>query len=193
VLGTIRAVEEDLMRGGLLLRYRPESGVDGIDDDEHPFLACSFWLVSAYAHADRLDDARKLMERLLEVCNDVGLLSEEWDPVHRRQLGNTPQALSHFALVVSALQLQHERPHRSQAVDVGRDAQLGRGRDHPRGPDRRPARRGLPGGGAARPAVPDLARQAVRGQEAHEQVWPRADKCPVGTTIDPSHGSLSRD
>ena len=72
MLGTIKAVEEDLMRDGLLLRYRTGSGVDGLTGDEHPFLACSFWLVEAYAHAGRLDDAHALMERLLELPNDVG-------------------------------------------------------------------------------------------------------------------------
>ena len=74
MLGTIKAVEEDLMRDGLLLRYRTRSGVDGLAGDEHPFLACSFWLVEAYALAGRLDDAHALMRRLLELPNDVGLL-----------------------------------------------------------------------------------------------------------------------
>ena len=89
MLGTIKAVEEDLMRDGLLLRYRTGSGVDGLTGDEHPFLACSFWLVEAYVHAGRLDDAHALMQRLLELPNDVGLLSEEYDvggAALRRQL-----------------------------------------------------------------------------------------------------------
>jgi GH15 family glucan-1,4-alpha-glucosidase len=105
MLGTIKAVEDDLMRGGLLLRYRTESGVDGLAGDEHPFLACSFWLVSAYATAGRLDDAHALMRRLLELPNDVGLLAEEYDPVEARFAGNFPQAFSHLALVGAAVAL----------------------------------------------------------------------------------------
>ena len=115
MLGTIAAIESDLMRDGLLLRYRTETGVDGVPGDEHPFLACSFWLVSAYAHAGRLDDAEKLMERLLTLCNDVGLLSEEYDAAAGRMAGNFPQAFSHLALVGAAMTLQEapapsERP-----------------------------------------------------------------------------------
>jgi GH15 family glucan-1,4-alpha-glucosidase len=105
MLGTIKAVEEDLTRDGLLLRYRTRSGVDGLSGDEHPFLACSFWLVEAYALAGRLDDADALMRRLLELPNDVGLLAEEYDPVARRFVGNFPQAFSHLTLVSAAIQL----------------------------------------------------------------------------------------
>ena len=79
MLGTIAAVEEDLMRDGLLMRYRTSTGVDGLEGGEHPFLACSFWLVSAYALAGRMDDATALMDRLVGLANDVGLLSEEYD------------------------------------------------------------------------------------------------------------------
>jgi GH15 family glucan-1,4-alpha-glucosidase len=106
VLGTIRAVEEDLMWNGLLLRYRTETGVDGLPSGEHPFLACSFWLVSAYAHAGRLDEAHALMWRLLGLVNDVGLLAEEYDPVRERMVGNFPQAFSHLALVGAAIALR---------------------------------------------------------------------------------------
>jgi GH15 family glucan-1,4-alpha-glucosidase len=106
VLGTIRAVEEDLLEHGLLLRYRTETGVDGIRGDENPFLACSFWLVSALAMAGRVDDARALMDRLLEIPNDVGLLPEEFDPVSGRFAGNFPQAFSHLALVGAAIKLE---------------------------------------------------------------------------------------
>jgi GH15 family glucan-1,4-alpha-glucosidase len=106
VLGTIAAVERDLMRDGLLMRYRTESGVDGVPGDEHPFLACSFWLVSAYAGAGRADDATRLMERLVSLCNDVGLLSEEYDVDGRRMAGNFPQAFSHLALVGAAMTLR---------------------------------------------------------------------------------------
>ncbi len=106
MLGTIEAIEKDLMRDGLLLRYRTQSGVDGLSGDEHPFLACSFWLVEAYALAGRVDDAHALMRRLLALQNDVGLLSEEYDVTNRRFVGNFPQAFSHLTLVGAANQLQ---------------------------------------------------------------------------------------
>ena len=106
MLGTITAIEEDLMRDGLLLRYRTQSGVDGLDGDEHPFLACSFWLVSAYVMAGRKDDARALFDRLCGLANDVGLLAEEYDPTYDggrgRMAGNFPQAFSHLTLVQAA-------------------------------------------------------------------------------------------
>jgi GH15 family glucan-1,4-alpha-glucosidase len=94
MLGTIAAVEQDLMRDGLLLRYRTQTGVDGLAGDEYPFLACSFWLVTAYAAAGRTDDARALFDRLVGLVNDVGLLSEEYDPATGRMVGNFPQAFS---------------------------------------------------------------------------------------------------
>ena len=106
VLGTIDAVTADLMSHGLLLRYRTETGVDGLSGDEHPFLACSFWLVAALAGAGRRDEADELMERLCGLANDVGLLSEEYDPVHGRMVGNFPQAFSHLTLVQAALALR---------------------------------------------------------------------------------------
>ncbi len=105
MLGTIAAVEEDLMSNGLLLRYRTTSGVDGLAGEEHPFLACSFWLVSAYALAGRTQAATELMERLVALTNDVGLLSEEYDPVEGKMVGNFPQAFSHLALVGAAVHL----------------------------------------------------------------------------------------
>ncbi|WP_067432161.1 glycoside hydrolase family 15 protein [Nocardioides jensenii] len=105
MLGTITAIERDLMRDGLLLRYRTQSGVDGLAGDEHPFLACSFWLVSAYAAAGRHDDARALFDRLAALANDVGLLAEEYDPGNHRMAGNFPQAFSHLTLVQAAFRL----------------------------------------------------------------------------------------
>jgi GH15 family glucan-1,4-alpha-glucosidase len=106
MLGTIEAIENNLMRDGLLLRYRTESGVDGLSGDDHPFLACSFWLVSAYAASGRLGDAQALFDRLVGLTNEVGLLSEEYDPTHGRMVGNFPQAFSHLALVQAAFQLR---------------------------------------------------------------------------------------
>ena len=105
VLGTIRAIEEDLLRDGLVLRYDTDTGVDGLECDENPFLACSFWLVSAYAGAGRLDDAHALFDRLVGLVNDVGLLAEEYDPDEGRMAGNFPQAFSHLALVQAAFDL----------------------------------------------------------------------------------------
>jgi Glucoamylase and related glycosyl hydrolases len=102
MLGTVAKIEQDLLRDGLLLRYRTESGVDGLDGDEHPFLACSFWLVEQYALSGRLDDAHRLMARLVGFANDVGLLSEEYDVEDARHVGNTPQAFSHLTLVRAA-------------------------------------------------------------------------------------------
>jgi len=102
MLGTVAAIEQDLLRDGLLLRYRTETGVDGLPPGEHPFLACSFWLVEQYARSNRTGDAKTLMDRLLSLANDVGMLSEEYDVSGRSQVGNTPQALTHLTLVRAA-------------------------------------------------------------------------------------------
>lgn len=102
MIATIARIEQTLLRDGLPLRYRTESGVDGLPGDEHPFLACAFWLVENYALGGRLADAEALMDRLVGLANDVGLLSEEYDVAERRHMGNTPQALSHLALVRAA-------------------------------------------------------------------------------------------
>jgi GH15 family glucan-1,4-alpha-glucosidase len=112
MLGTVAAIEEELLQDGLLLRYRTDasgdasSSVDGLAPGESPFLACSFWLVEQYARSGRGDDARRLMDRLVGLANDVGLLSEEYDTGAGRQAGNTPQALSHLALVRAADAIQ---------------------------------------------------------------------------------------
>ncbi len=111
--GTVAAVQRELTEDGLVLRYRPEHSDDGLPGREGVFLACSFWLVDALVGLGRHDEARALFERLLGLANDVGLLSEEWDPVARRQLGNTPQAFSHFPLVTSAVRLGQRREGRS--------------------------------------------------------------------------------
>ena len=84
----------------------PSSGVDGLAGDEHPFLACSFWLVSAYAGAGRDDEAHALMERLGRRCPTTsGLMAEEYDPVRERMVGNFPQAFTHLALIGAAVTL----------------------------------------------------------------------------------------
>ncbi|MBS4074529.1 glycoside hydrolase family 15 protein [Ameyamaea chiangmaiensis] len=108
VIGTVEAIEHDLIRDGLVLRYRTEEVDDGLDQqDEGAFLACSFWLVNTYVLMGRRDDAQALFDRLLALRNDLGLLAEEYDTVLRRQIGNFPQAFSHLALVASAAYLEH--------------------------------------------------------------------------------------
>jgi GH15 family glucan-1,4-alpha-glucosidase len=101
VRGTVAAVEQDLVEDGFVLRYRTEETADGLPPGEGAFLACSFWLVDTYAQLGRVDDARRLFERLLSITNDVGLLAEEYDPGSKRQVGNFPQAFSHLALINS--------------------------------------------------------------------------------------------
>ena len=102
VLGTIRAIERGLMRDGFVRRYATELSLDGLPGDEAPFLACSFWLADAYAWTGRIHDAEVLFERLISIRNDLGLLAEEYDPRHGRQLGNFPQGFSHLALMHTA-------------------------------------------------------------------------------------------
>jgi GH15 family glucan-1,4-alpha-glucosidase len=105
MLGTVRAIERELMEGGLVYRYRTERADDGMPAGEGAFLACSFWLADNYLLQGREREARELFERLLALANDVGLLAEEYDPPAKRQLGNFPQAFSHVALVNTAFNL----------------------------------------------------------------------------------------
>jgi GH15 family glucan-1,4-alpha-glucosidase len=109
VIGTVEAVQRELCADGLVLRYRTDDGGDGLPGTEGAFLACSFWLADALEGMGRREQARALFERLLALRNDVGLLAEEYDPVAGRQLGNTPQAFSHLALVTTAQQLSQGR------------------------------------------------------------------------------------
>ncbi|MDF9278319.1 glycoside hydrolase family 15 protein [Arthrobacter sp. EH-1B-1] len=103
MIGTVARLEEELLdEHGLLLRYRTESSIDGLAPGEHPFLACSFWLVEQYAHTGRLQDAKKLMDQLVGYANQLGLLSEEYDAGNARMAGNFPQAFSHLGLVRAA-------------------------------------------------------------------------------------------
>jgi GH15 family glucan-1,4-alpha-glucosidase len=106
VLGTIDAIERHLsIDENLIRRYRTEEADDGVAGDEGAFLLCSFWMVDALAMTGRAEDARRRFEFLLGLRNDVGLLSEEYDPVGRRLLGNFPQAFSHLGLISSAYNL----------------------------------------------------------------------------------------
>ena len=113
MLATVERIEQTLMTDGLVRRYRTTTGVDGLPGAEGAFLACSFWLVEQYAVTGRRDEAHALMGTLCALANDVGMLSEEYDPVSARQLGNVPQAFSHLALVRAADALARTE-HRSR-------------------------------------------------------------------------------
>jgi GH15 family glucan-1,4-alpha-glucosidase len=105
VLGTIDAVERELTDRGLVRRYATRRDIDGLPPNEGAFLPCSFWLADALSLCGRQAKAQRLFERLLELRNDVGLMSEEYDPRGRRMLGNFPQALTHVALINTARNL----------------------------------------------------------------------------------------
>ncbi|MFD5076924.1 glycoside hydrolase family 15 protein [Streptomyces sp. NPDC058371] len=106
VIGTINAIRDELGHSGFVRRYSTdETDIDGLPGDEGTFLVCSFWLAEALHMTGRTDEARELFERLVGLANDVGLLSEEYDPIAGRQLGNFPQAFSHIGLVTTALAL----------------------------------------------------------------------------------------
>jgi GH15 family glucan-1,4-alpha-glucosidase len=98
----VEAIEKKLTWQGLVIRYDTETTEDGLPAGEGVFLACSFWMVSNLWLIGRKEDAKAMYERLLALRNDVGLLSEEYDPAGKRMLGNFPQALSHIALVHAA-------------------------------------------------------------------------------------------
>jgi GH15 family glucan-1,4-alpha-glucosidase len=102
VQGTIKAIEKTLVQDGYVLRYKAEHTGDGLTGTEGAFLACSFWLVDAYAYSGRQKEAEALFDRLLKLRNDLGLLAEECDPATGRLMGNFPQAFSHLALIHSA-------------------------------------------------------------------------------------------
>jgi GH15 family glucan-1,4-alpha-glucosidase len=105
VRGTIEAIERELMYDGFILRYPTRPGVDGLPSGEGAFLACSFWLANSLSLIGRRDDAVRLFERLLAIRNDLGLLSEEYDPRSKRLLGNFPQAFSHIEIINTAAHL----------------------------------------------------------------------------------------
>jgi GH15 family glucan-1,4-alpha-glucosidase len=119
VVGTVEAVQRELLHDGFVSRYPTTEGVDGLPPGEGAFLACTFWLADNLALLGRRDEARAIFERLLDLRNDVGLLSEEYDPKGRRLLGNFPQAFSHVGLVNTAHNLtraaQGPAEHRRQS------------------------------------------------------------------------------
>jgi GH15 family glucan-1,4-alpha-glucosidase len=123
VRGTVRAIERRLLVDGLVMRYDTAATDDGLPPGEGVFLACSFWLVDAYVLQHRWGDARRLFDRLLDLRNDVGLLSEEYDPHTRRLVGNFPQAFTHVALVNSALNLTRFKPLAKQRAEAGTEQQ----------------------------------------------------------------------
>jgi GH15 family glucan-1,4-alpha-glucosidase len=118
LLGTIRAIEERLLRDDFVLRYDTAETQDGLPPGEGAFIACSFWLANAYAMTGRQDEAERLFERLLALANDVGLLAEEYDPVAGRLVGNFPQGFSHLSVIVTAFNLAHtEKPAEQRSKD----------------------------------------------------------------------------
>jgi GH15 family glucan-1,4-alpha-glucosidase len=132
VRATVGAIERELCYDGFVLRYQTNASrqVDGLPPGEGVFLACTFWLADNYWLLGRHDEARRLFERLLAVCNDVGLLSEQYDPHTRRFLGNFPQAFSHVSLINTALNLSAEvgpAEHRKSDGGPEAPAKLGRG------------------------------------------------------------------
>jgi GH15 family glucan-1,4-alpha-glucosidase len=114
---TVDAVRTGLDHGGFVRRYPARPGTDGLPGTEGAFLACSFWLADALAAGGRHAEARELFGRVVALGNDLGLLSEEWDPLTGRQLGNTPQAFTHVALVNTAFALSG--PHAVDASPAG--------------------------------------------------------------------------
>ena len=113
IVRTVTAIERELVSDGLVLRYRTESGADGLPAGEGVFLACSFWLADVYQLQGRIAEANALLDRLLALRNDLGLLSEEYDTKAGLQVGNFPQAFSHLAMVRTALSLHRDEPLRS--------------------------------------------------------------------------------
>ncbi|MEN8640665.1 glycoside hydrolase family 15 protein [Pseudomonas sichuanensis] len=122
-LRTLEQIEQRLLRNDLLLRYDSDNCSDGLTPGEGTFLVCSFWLADVYVLLGRQQDAQMLYERLTGLCNDVGLLAEQYDPVGKRMLGNFPQAFSHIGIINTALNLHRARcPVRDRAYRAGRDS-----------------------------------------------------------------------
>jgi GH15 family glucan-1,4-alpha-glucosidase len=109
IQGTVEAIQNNLMQDGFVMRYSQAENDDGLSGGESAFLICSFWLADNLAMMGRMTEARELFERLLAIRNDVGLLSEEYDPRTRRLLGNFPQAFSHVGLINTAHNLTADK------------------------------------------------------------------------------------
>jgi GH15 family glucan-1,4-alpha-glucosidase len=119
ILGTIEAIERDLVVDGLVMRYQTDAEVDGLPSGEGAFLPCSFWLVGSLALIGRRKEAEALFERLLGLSNDVGLLAEEYDTRGRCMLGNFPQALTHTTLINTAYLLSIPEEQAKRASEKG--------------------------------------------------------------------------
>ncbi len=119
VRGTVDSIERHLVVDGLVQRYSTATGVDDLPPGEGVFLPCSFWLADSLVLIGRRQDGAALFERLLALCNDVGLLSEEYDPRGRHMLGNFPQALSHMALIHTARLLSIGEEQAKRASEKG--------------------------------------------------------------------------
>jgi GH15 family glucan-1,4-alpha-glucosidase len=117
MLGTVAAIAKELLVDGFVMRYKPEQAthVDGLPPGEGAFLACTFWLADNYGMQGRHADARAILDRLLALRNDVGLLAEEYDVSARRQVGNFPQAFSHLELVNTAMSYADRQSLRATA------------------------------------------------------------------------------
>lgn len=120
MLGTVRAIERELVRDGFVYRYGTgHEAVDGLPPGEGVFLACGFWLADNYVLQGRTDEARRLFERLLALRNDLGLLSEQYDVGSGRMLGNFPQAISHVSLINTARNLARAQGPAEHRRDAG--------------------------------------------------------------------------
>jgi len=115
IVGTVQAIQEELVEGGLVQRHRGETATR---KNEGAFIPCSFWLVDCLVAMNRIDEARAIYERVVGLCNDVGLLSEEYDASKAQMLGNFPQALTHIGLINSTFNLFHHEKPMNLAGDV---------------------------------------------------------------------------
>ena len=106
MIGTVDAIQRELMKDGFVMRYIPDDGAaDGLPPGEGAFLACSFWLVIDLAMIGRHDEALELFDRLIALRNDLGIFSEEYDQEHERLIGNVPQAFTHLTMIAAAIAL----------------------------------------------------------------------------------------
>ena len=153
-VSTVEAIQRELTVDGLVLRYRTEDAgsADALPPGEGVFLPCSFWLADALALQGKVEEARELFERLLDLRNDVGLLAEEYDPVARRQLGNFPQAFTHLALVNTAIVLGEGRTDTTSPKAPRHRALTERGREPRSGGGS--CRRSCPSASPPRPSPP---------------------------------------
>jgi GH15 family glucan-1,4-alpha-glucosidase len=132
VVGTVKAIQERLIVDGFVRRYDTSTHIDGLPGSEGAFIPCTCWLADCLALQGREDEARELFELVLDVRNDVGLLSEEYDPVRRRMVGNFPQAFSHVSVIGTARNLSRGEvgpaDRRRRPIGAGLRARTGRGR-----------------------------------------------------------------